>query len=402
MKYFLFITSLLFIACASSKGNGDNSSQTPTVFVLNGDVLKNNKARINSKNAALIPAYKKLLKDADKALQEEPHSVMEKKNNPPSGDKHDYMSLAPYFWPDPSKKDGLPYIRKDGQTNPEVQDYKDKEYMPKMCEAVYTLSLAYYFSGEEKYAEYAARLLKTWYLNADTKMNPNLNYAQAIKGVNEGRGAGLIDVRHFMKVIDAIGLLQGSKNWTATDQQGMKTWFSDFLNWMQTSPNGLDEIKAKNNHGTFYDALRLSIALFTGNKEAADNIITNVTKRLDSQMDAEGKFPLEMERTIALHYNIFDLHAFYMIASMAEKTGFDLWNYKSPSGASLKKGFDYFYPYITKQKEWTGQQIKPFEFEEGYPILLASATKYNCKDCRNQFEKLAGEEAKTLRENLIY
>jgi len=401
MKNFLFVASLLFIACTATKGNG-TPLQSPAVFILNADVLNQKKAAINAKDESLMAAYKKLLKDADKALKEGPFSVMKKKNNPPSGDKHDYMSLAPYFWPDPTKKDGLPYIRKDGQTNPEVKDYEDKEYMPKMCELVHTLALAYYFSGDEKYAAHAAKLLEVWFLNADTKMNPNLNYAQAIKGVNNGRGAGLIDVRHFMNVIDAIGLLQGSKAWTKADQTGMQKWFADFLNWMQTSPTGKDEMNAKNNHGTYYDALRLSIALFINDKEAAKAIVQNVTKRLDAQMDAEGKFPKEMERTIALHYNVFDLHAFFMIASMAEKTGFDLWHYTSPSGASLKKGFDYFHPYISKQKEWTGQQIKPFDFEEGYPLLLMAAEKYGCNQCRDEVKTLAGLDAEKMRENLLY
>lgn len=400
MKYFL-IASLLFIACSATKGS-DTPPQGPAVFILNADALKKNKARVDAKDAAVVPAYKKLLRDADKAVLEGPFSVMEKKAAPPSGDKHDYMSLAPYHWPDPSKPDGLPYIRKDGQTNPEVKEYKDKEYMPKMCELVHTLSLAYYFSGEEKYAEHAAKLLKVWYLNPDTKMNPNLNFGQAIKGVNTGRGAGMIDVRHFMKVIDGIGLLQGSKHWSAQDQQGMKDWMAAFLAWMQTSPIGKDERQAKNNHGTYYDALRLSIALFIGQKDLAREVVANATGRLNSQMDADGKFPLEMERTIALHYNVFDLHAFFMIAAMAEEAGIDLWAYQGPQGASLKKGFDYFYPYISKQKEWHGQQIKPYEFEEGYPLLLTAADKYKCADCRTEVVRLAGDEAEKRRENLLY
>ena len=174
-----------------------------------------------------MPAYKQLLKDADKALEQGPFSVMEKKHLPPSGDKHDYMSLAPYHWPDPTKPGGLPYIRKERQTNPEVKEYKekeykDKEYQPKMCELVNTLALAYYFSDEEKYAEHAAKLLKVWFLDPETKMNPNLNFAQAIKGENTGRGAGIIDARHYVKLVDAIGLLVSSKYWTGKDQQGMK------------------------------------------------------------------------------------------------------------------------------------------------------------------------------------
>ena len=399
MKFLAFLFITLF---AGNIANAFIPPQTPTVFILNADVLSQKKAAVKAEDASLMAAYKKLLKDADKALTEGPFSVMEKKNNPPSGNKHDYMSLAPYFWPDPAKKDGLPYIRKDGQTNPEVKDYKDKEYMPRLCELAYTLGLAYYFSGDEKYAAHAAKLLEVWFLNADTKMNPNLNYAQAIKGVNAGRGAGLIDGRHFLKVIDAVGLLQGSKAWTANDQKGMQQWFADFLNWMQTSPAGTDELDAPNNHGTYYDVLRLSIALFTNNKEAAKAIVQNLTKRLNNQMDHEGKFPLEMKRTIALHYNVFHLDAFFMAASMAEKTGFDFWHYTSPSGASLKKGFDYLHPYIARQKEWTEQQIKPFEFEEGFSLLLMAALQFGCSQCRNEVKIIAGSDAEKLRENLIY
>ena len=232
MKSLLLLVATIVFSCTATKAI-EEPGRTPTVFILNADVLKKNKAAIAIKDAALLPAYKKLLKDADKALKEGPFSVMEKKNNPPSGDKHDYMSLAPYFWPDPSKPDGLPYIRKDGQTNPEVKEYKDKEYQPKLCEMVNTLGLAYYFSNDEKYAEHAATLLKVWFLNPETKMNPNLNFGQAIKGVNTGRGAGLIDVRHYMKLIDAIGLLHRSKHWTEKDQQGMKDWFAAFLHWHQ-------------------------------------------------------------------------------------------------------------------------------------------------------------------------
>jgi hypothetical protein len=229
----------------------------PAVFALNMQALKQTKARIGNNDPQVMPAYKQLLKDADKALEFGPVSVMEKIHLPPSGNKHDYMSLAPYHWPDPAKADGLPYIRKDGQTNPEVREYKDKEYMPKLCESVQTLALAYYFSGNGAYAQHASKLLRVWFLDTATRMNPNLNYAQAIKGVNTGRGAGLIDSRHFIKVIDGIGLLQGSAHWKQKDNDGMKQWFSDFLQWMQTSEVGEDEMDAPNNHGTTRKGWRL-------------------------------------------------------------------------------------------------------------------------------------------------
>src|SRR5258705_1412361 len=256
LKYILlFLGGILLQAETVNAGQFQDD---PVVFALNAKALKNNKARIKRGDPSIMPAYEQLLADADKALLFEPVSVMEKTSLPPSGDKHDYMSLAPYYWPDPANPDGLPYINKDGQVNPEANEYKDKEYMPKLCEFIHTLALAYYFSGNKSYAEHAAKLLDIWFLDPATKMNPNLNYGQAAKGHNTGRAAGLIETRHLIKVIDAIGLLQGSKYWKNADQMGMKKWFSDFLNWMQTSPIGLAEMAALNNHGAWYDAQRLS------------------------------------------------------------------------------------------------------------------------------------------------
>ena len=372
------------------------------VFSTDARVLQANKKSVDAKDATLIPAYKHLIKDADEALNYQPHSVMEKKNNPPSGDRHDYMSLAPYFWPDPSTPNGLPYIRKDGQTNPEVHDYLDKEYMPKLCENAYTLALAYYFSGEEKYAAKASQLLKVWFLDTATRMNPNLQFGQAIKGVNTGRGTGLIDTRHFIKVVDAVGLLQGSKNWTAKDKDGMKQWFAQFLNWMQTSKEGIDEMDAPNNHGIWYDAQRMSFALFVDSASLAKKIVTNAMQRLDKQVDEAGSLPHEMERTIALHYSVFALQAFFYVAQMAETIGVSVWQQTTPSGKSLQKVFNFQKPYITNEKPWIGQQIKPYEWQESYPLLLTAKEKYNCTDCKAAVTKLAEDKKDRIIENLLY
>lgn len=399
----IFFVLIAFIACTSANAHRQQpGTGKPVVFVLNATTLATNKSRMKAGNEVVLAAYKQLMKEADKALQFGPVSVMEKKNNPPSGNKHDYMSLAPYFWPDPTKPDGLPYIRKDGQTTPEVKEYKDKEYMPKLCEVVQTLALAYYFSEEKIYAEHAAKLLKVWFLDTATRMNPNLNFAQAIKGVNDGRGAGLIDSRHFVKLIDAIGLLSGSKSWTAKDQEGMQKWFAEFLNWMQTSKNGIDELNAENNHGAWYDAQRLSMALFTNNKEAAKKIIANAKNRIDKQIDAAGNFPKEMERTMSLHYTTFVIEAFFNIAQMADDAGEDIWNYTSPSGKSLKKAFDVLHPYLAKQKTWTGQQIKEFDYDEAYPLLKQAATVYKCKSCEEEIKIVAGDSANKLLINLLF
>jgi hypothetical protein len=396
------ISAAICLLLVTTITNAGPLPRKPLVFALDIDVLISNKSRILAKDETIMPSYKALLKDAAKAMEFGPVSVMEKKNLPPSGDKHDYMSLAPYHWPDPTTPNGLPYIRKDGQTNPEVREYKDKEYMPVLCDAVQTLALAYYFSDDPSWAEHAAKLLKVWFLDEATRMNPNLNYAQAIRGTNTGRGAGLIDSRHFIKVVDAIGLIADSKFWKKEDQQGMKKWFAEFLNWMQTSPNGVDESDAPNNHGIWYDAQRLSLALFVDSTELAKKIVINAQGRLDKQMDNEGKFPKEMERTLSFHYTCFVMNAFFNIAQMSTQAGIDFWNYRSATGKSLKKGFDQLLPYMISEKKWEGDQIRDFDFEEDVFHLLARGEKLGCKKCLPAIKNIGGEKAQRLRINLLY
>jgi hypothetical protein len=356
-------------------------AQNVNVFSLNKDVLAANKLAIANKDPNKLASYKVLIELANKSLQFKPVSVMEKLNTPPSGDKHDYMSLAPYFWPNPDTKDGLPYIRKDGQTNPEVNDYKDKEYMPALCAEVEKLALAFYFSGEEKYAKHAANILRVWFLDDATKMNPNLNYGQAVKGQNDGRGAGLIDTRHFIKVVEAAGILQNSTYWTPLDNKGLQAWFGSFLEWMQKSKNGTDEMNATNNHGVWYDAQRLSFALYNNNTTLAKKIISNVKKRIESQMDKDGFFPKELARTTSLHYSLFVLEPLVKIAQMSTKVGVDLWSYTAPNGNSIKKGCDALVPYLIGEKSWTGEQIKPFNFDEPLEFFAEIFKKYNCPGC---------------------
>lgn len=356
-------------------------------FIINVAQLKSNLEKIKSNDPICQNAYMALISEADKSLKYGPVSVMEKTNVPPSGSKHDYMSLAPYHWPDPSKADGLPYIRKDGETNPEVLTYKDKDYLPELCSNVYALAIAHYYSGDKKYNNHAIKLIKVWFLDTATRMNPNMNFGQAIKGENVGRGAGLIDARSFIKVIEAIQLMDAQGVYPKEDLKNMKTWFSAFLQWMQTSKNGLSELNAKNNHGVWYDALRLSISLFIDQTAEANKIIQNAQVRLANQMDDNNRFPLEMARTTSLHYSVFVIDAFLKIAKMAEYTGIDFFGNHLNTKHSLKAAVQEMVPYLTQEKKWDGPQIKPFEYREGVSIIQLAGKKFSCENCKTYLTK---------------
>jgi hypothetical protein len=389
----LILLSIGFIVCLTTSGQPKLSSTD--LIKIDVATLEKNKKAIASKDSYLLPAYTQLLKLADQLLQYKPVSVMEKTEFPPSGDKHDYMSLAPYWWPDSAKPNGLPYIRKDGETNPEVKNYPDKNNMPKLCENIYFLGLAYYYSNNKEYAKHAVKLLQVWFLDKKTKMNPNLNFGQIIKGVNDGRGAGIIDTRQFIFALDGVSLIKDSKYWSKKKHKGLQDWFAAYLSWLNTSTNGKDELDANNNHGVWYDAQALTFANFIEDKEQAKKIIERATKRLDTQMNKDGFFPLELARTTSLH-STFIMNAFFIIAQQAQKIEVDFWNVETASGKSLRKALQAMLPFIIKEKKWTGPQIKPFDFKDGYALLIYGATKLNCTTCYDALKKIAGEQ------NVIY
>jgi hypothetical protein len=339
------------------------------VFALNPAHLAQTKARLDKRDNALLPALARLREDAGKAMREGPFTVTAKQRIPPSGDKHDYLTLAPYWWPDPAKPDGLPYLRRDGQTNPESKRDTDNPRLNAMTDAVETLALAWYFTGEEKYAARAALLLRVWFIDKATKMNPHYNYAQAVPGRNEGRGAGLIDARNFIQVVDAIGLLAGSKAWTAPDQQAAQDWFRAFIKWMQTSANGKEEAAAKNNHGTWYAAELAAFALFIGDESLARQTLEAVKARIAWQIEPDGQQPLELTRTRGMSYSVFNLHALMTLAVIGEKVGIDLWRYQTNDGRSMRKALDYLAPFAFGEKEWPHQQIGKWSPEEYFALL---------------------------------
>jgi hypothetical protein len=329
MKRIGFCTLLLSLTFALYAQKGELSKSD--MVKLDFKILAANKEKIKAKDASLMPAYNQLIIDADNALKFKAVSVMDKTDFPPSGDKHDYMSIGPYWWPDPSKPSGVPYIRKDGEVNPEVGNYSDKEYLPRLCENVYNLSLGYYFSGNEEYAKHASKLIKVWFLDSATAMNPNLKYGQAIKGVTDGRAEGLIEARHLIFLLDGVELIRNSENFKESKQKKLKKWMKAFLSWMQTSKIGIDERDAKNNHGVWFDATNIAIANYVGDKELANKIVNSAAERLDAQMDDKGYFPLELARTTSLHYTAFTLDAFTIIAQVSENTDTNFWTLKTKS-----------------------------------------------------------------------
>ena len=371
------------------------------IFLLDSVLLQRKKQAL-SHVSTLRASLQQLLLQADALLTSEPGSVVEKVQLPASGDKHDYLSLAPYFWPDPSAPDGLPYIRRDGRVNPEVNTISDKGNLHRMIANVKTLALAYYFSDKDIYAEKAVDFLRTWFLNQDTYMKPNLNHAQMIRGINTGRPIGIIETRGFANIVDAIGLIQGSSSWKVQDQQGMEVWFRQYLEWLM-SPAARDEGEAANNHGSWYDVQATSIALFIGQEDRAKRVLeASKTKRIQGQILADGSQPLELQRTRSWHYSVFNLQALFSLASIGERQGINLWDYQNTQGAGLKKALDYVLPAAINAEVWPYQLIDTIRSTDLLPLLYQAAAHYHEPAYIQAAEAIVKQHTSTMIDHLLY
>jgi hypothetical protein len=346
------------------------------VFALDAEAVAAVKTRVAAVDARLAPAMDRLRAEADAALARGPFSVTFTGPLPPSGDRRDYMSVGPYWWPDPAKEDGLPYIRRDGEVNPEYYEH-DTAPCREMCSSVETLALAYYLTGHEPYAGRAAELLRAWFLSAETRMNSHLEFGQAIPGRCTGRGIGLIDTCGFIKVVDAAGMLAGSDAWTDEDQKALASWFGKFLDWMLDSRYGRDEAAAGNNHGTWYDAQAASYALFVGRDDVARRILGEAAeKRIARQIEPDGRQPHELARTKSFSYSVMNLQGMFTLAALGERVGVELWHFESGDGRSIRKAVDWLAAYADGTAEWKNEQIGGVEPELLYPLLRRAALEY--------------------------
>ncbi len=396
---FAIILSAAFSARAQEKQLA--SAAPPRVFNIEPAAVAALRDRIARDNFT-APALDQLRADAALALQQQPLSVTAKPFTPSSGDKHDYMTMAPYWWPDPKSPNGLPYIRRDGQTNPEIQKIPDHGNFDKVISSSYTLALAYYLFRDDSYAAHAELILRTWFLDPATRMNPNLQFAQGIAGVNTGRGTGLIETRNLGRVCDAVGLLAGSNAWSAADDKGMRDWFSAYLKWMRESANGKDEAAAKNNHGTFYDVQVTTFALFVGDTDFAKEMLSGVLhRRIAVQIEHDGEQPLELARTKALGYSTMNLSGLFQLARLGDVAGVDLWNAATPDGRSIRKALDYLAPYVGGEKQWTHQQIAPYNAHEFTPLLLVASVKFGDPRYRDLALKLDPDAARNIDAFLV-
>lgn len=356
--------------------------------------LEKIKKQVDDGDLVLKEEIKKLTIDADRALKISPPSVMDRKELIGGLDPHDYVSYAPYWWPNPKTKNGLPYIRKDGHIYEKLRNKGDQQKFNTMVQSVQQLSLAFYFTGKEIYAEHAAQFLRVWFLNPKTKMNPNVEGGQIIRGRRDkGRRAAINEMRFLPNVVDSELMILKSKAWTVEDHQKLTNWFSDYFKWLTTSSHGKEEQDRPNNHATWYDVQYSAIAIYLGKVELAKVVFENAkSARIKTQIKPDGSMPLELERASSLHYSLYNITALFALATLAEKSKVDLWNYTTPDGAGMRKALDFTIPYIDSKKKWPYPELRDDEYWH-WPFLVSQAVRAyptaNYKNILSATEKAA-------------
>lgn len=318
---------------------------------------------------------------ANKFLKASPITVTDAISERSAGGIHDFFSEGDYWWPN-EEDPQAPFERRDGLSNPGV--FSDHRLaVVNLSESVATLTSAWIITKEQKYTDKVLQHLNAWFVDTATMMNPNMLYAQAIYGRHTGRGIGLIDAYHFVEVAQSLRILieHGAIDMRSAD--AVKSWFADFLNWMNTHPYGVKEMNTKNNHATCWLATASSFAVLTQN----DDLIDLYRKRfkevlLPRQMADDGSFPLELARTKPYAYSLFNIDAFCNVAQILSDEECNLWKYNTADGKSLKKGLEYIYPFIKNKDLWTlSPDVNIWEeWPVCHPSLLFGAFAYNNKD----------------------
>ncbi len=298
--------------------------------------------------------------EADAVLRHAIDPVTNKTQVPPSGDKRDYLSIAPYWWPDPSKPDGLPWIRRDGKVNPQTRgDHTDARRLSAMFDDLDTLNVAYYITRDRRYAERLTLLLGAWFVEPKTRVNPEIRFGQFVPGLNEGRPAGLIEWHGIDGIVTAAQLLKRDNAWTEAEQNGLDRWLRAHLDFLTTGeisrgiPDGIA------NGSTWHDVMRMGLLMYFGRDAEARAIAERAKgKRIAEPIEPNGAQTAEVARTKSINYSILNLRGLVRLAVLARELKVDLFGYVTSDGRSIAKAVDFLAGYANGTSgAWPYQQI---------------------------------------------
>jgi hypothetical protein len=331
-----------------------------------------------------------LIKGADEYLALAPEKVTDG-DIPTTGNKHDFYAIGKYAWPNPDTPDGMPYIRIDCKINPEADGPRfDLRRYKDTIDRIRTLTRAWFYTSDEKYASKAAELIRVWFINEDTKMSPHFECAAALPGKYNGMAIGIIFGVRLIEVIDHARILSSTRSWMPADDAALKQWFRNYVDWLRTSEFGIKEREARNNHGTWYAAQVAAASLYTGEMEFAREMANFGKRQIDEQMAPDGGLPHELKRDWAFSYTVYAMRAFTTLAHCADHAGVDLWNYQTADGRGLRLAYEFLSTHLAGRKKWEWGIVREGENTElnAMIMLQRASLKYDSPLIREALEKL--------------
>lgn len=319
----------------------------------------------------------RIIKSANEYLKIEPIPITNFYCERSKGTKNDFYSEGDYWWPDSTNLEG-PYVRRDGLTNPD--NFKShRKAMRDMSIQIAALTAAYKITLDKKYANHASKHLRAWFINADTRMNPNMSYAQAIKGICEGRGVGLIDGIHLVEPARAVTVLESMNGIDLGEAKIIKDWYAEFLVWMTTHEYGIDERDRKNNHGSCWVMQAAEYARLTNNTELTNYCINRYkTVLLPNQMAVDGGFPMELKRTKPYGYSLFNIDILSTVCEILSTSKENLWEFQLSEGQGMKRGMEFIFPFIKDKSKWPFDKDVMYwdQWPVRHPSLLFAAEAF--------------------------
>ncbi|MBR2641487.1 MAG: alginate lyase family protein [Lentisphaeria bacterium] len=330
------------------------------------------------RNQSIRPILQNRLQASRLALSsilQEPHwNVVEGKPlQPASKNPHDYMSMGTYWWPDPAKPDGLPYIHKDGYPNP-ASAKLDNFKLNKMRLKLSRLAGLAYFDGNKAAGECAAEQLRVFFLDPATRMNPHLKYSQAIPGICDGRTSGLIDGYALAEIADYIGMLHLAGFLSKKDMLGLRKWYGDFGLWLRTDPISETDRNSCHNHGLAYQLMVIVCAEMAGDMETAKLHARRIPRLIRRGIREDGAMIMEMVRPTAWDYHLFAMRMVLELGSTLRPLDVDLLAPESDSGKRIRAALEFLAKTAQDTKSWPFQQVQKFRVDYLGGLLMRMFT----------------------------
>lgn len=375
-----FITSLFAIgACVTTEPtvnytiSVDGKAPPKTFFWDNGALAKFHQELAKGLQSDSRRVVEKI---ASTSLNCGPFSVTAKTGVPPSGDKHDFMSLAPYWWPNPQTKSGLPYLKRDGETNPETQKFGDEIIFQKFTSCLERLSISAYLLDDNRAGSHASEIIRAWFIDPTTRMNPNLRFSEGIIGKTTGRGVGTNVGREFLRIIDSIILLRSARQISDGDYSCLLKWFSEYFSWLRDSKEGREAAEEDGNIRVIYFAQVVAAAVFIDRLDEARKTLTQVYPKLVTDLVLpDGRQPMELARTRSWNYSHTALRHFFYLAMLGDRLNFQkrLWDFQTDDGRGILMALNFLIPYAQGRATWPYKQIDLFDPARTGPFLITAA-----------------------------